>query len=527
MVNYFDVTSCKHFPLKVKASILRLYNKKTKECTHLFSVFECIEPDMQIKDNHNVFDFTDKGKSEEKVYYTENVMTLNEDFISDPMSNFKIPDYENNLDDFRFINTKLYNVPEKGTGYLLSNGSSESGLCKLFPDTKNPTWIKVWIDKECETVKYLKEKKSLVSQIEKVSLTNLGFNIWDYKDYIGSVFLVWHHNKVKSIDIEGIVKPNFGISLNLDFRTNERPSLKVEVCQIEQKDCIVNNHIEKLPRPGFRQLINLLTLPDNMIVKVYDVDDNLLCHRAFNGMIRQFGITLRLPSKKVSGVKVRDAKGNEKQLNPIQKWTNETDVVGEKIDSMSNYFPDAEKIRNIDRNKASGQFVFFDGDKTKQEINKENALNCVINILNKATKRCMVCDDYFDSTDFGGFLYPVQNSDVEIRVMSSLGDMDKACAMRLAHVVDQYNNAIGKECAMARMLRGNKSVLHDRFIVCDDDIWAVGASFNELGARASVIYKIPYEAGLVIIQKLEEWWSDDNVSVDVHNVSSSPKIESH
>lgn len=359
MVNYFDVTSCKQFPLKVKASILRLYNKKTKECTHLFSVFECIEPDMQIKDRHYVIDSYYKGISYEKIYYTENVMTLNEDFISDPMSNFKIPDYETNLDDFRFINTKLYNVPEKGTGYLLSNGSSESGLCKLFPDTKNPTWIKVWIDKECETVKYLKEEKSLVSQIEKVSLTNLGFNIWDYKDYIGSVFLVWHHNKVKSIDIEGIVKPNFGISLNLDFRTNERPSLKVEVCQIEQKDCIVNNHIEKLPRPGFRQLINLLTLPDNVIVKVYDVDDNLLCHRAFNGMIRQFGITLRLPSKKVSGVKVRDAKGNEKQLNPIQKWTNETDVVGEKIDSMSNYFPDAEKIRNIDRNKASGQFVFF------------------------------------------------------------------------------------------------------------------------------------------------------------------------
>lgn len=103
-----------------------------------------------------------------------------------------------------------------------------------------------------------------------------------------------------------------------------------------------------------------------MIVKVYDVDDNLLCHRAFNGMIRQFGITLRF-LKKVSGVKVRDAKGNEKQLNPIQKWTNETDVVGEKIDSMSNYFPDAEKIRNIDRNKASGQFVFFDGDKPNRK----------------------------------------------------------------------------------------------------------------------------------------------------------------
>ena len=77
MANYFDVTSCKQFPLKVKASILRLYNKNTKVCTHLFSVFECIEPDMQIKDSHNVFDSADKGKSDEKVYYTENVMIIN------------------------------------------------------------------------------------------------------------------------------------------------------------------------------------------------------------------------------------------------------------------------------------------------------------------------------------------------------------------------------------------------------------------------------------------------------------------
>lgn len=113
MVNYFDVTSCKKFPLKVKASILRLYKKKTNECIHLFSVFECIETDMQIK-SHYVIDSYNKGNSDEKVYYTENVMTLNEDFISDPMSNFKIPDYENNLDDFHFINTKLYHVPENG-----------------------------------------------------------------------------------------------------------------------------------------------------------------------------------------------------------------------------------------------------------------------------------------------------------------------------------------------------------------------------------------------------------------------------
>lgn len=100
MANYFDITLCKQFPLNVKASILRLYNKKTKECTHLFSVFECIEPDMQIKDSHYVIDSYYKGNSYEKVYYTENVMTLNEEFISDPMSNFRYLTIRINLMNF-------------------------------------------------------------------------------------------------------------------------------------------------------------------------------------------------------------------------------------------------------------------------------------------------------------------------------------------------------------------------------------------------------------------------------------------
>ena len=193
--------------------------------------------------------------------------------------------------------------------------------------------------------------------------------------------------------------------------------------------------------------------------------------------------------------------------------------------SLNDYFSSAEKIRGIEKDKEIGKFIFFDGDKGKKEINKENAQNYVIKILNKASKRCMVCDDFFDSPDFGRYLYPVRNEKVELRVMSSLGDMHAECATRLAKIIDEYNKVIGHECASARMLKGNRSVLHDRFIVCDDDIWAVGASFNELGVRASVIYKIPHEVGLIIIGKLEEWWNDDKISTDVHDVTLYPSTK--
>lgn len=507
--------------IKVKASIIRLYNKKTKKCTHVFSVFECIEPDMQIRNDHSDF-FASRSAdspSGEKVFYTEQIMELDENLLADPLSNFIIPNTKDeSCDKFEFINSEFIKIPESDDSYLLSCERTASGFDCLFPDVNVPTWIKTWVDHNRETYKFFQKDKKLLKQLEDVSKEKLGFNLADYYEHIGSMVLKWNHRQVRSIDIQGVSEPHFGITLDINYRTSLHPKLKYEICQIEQGDCVVYNQSGELNNIGYKHIIDLPVVPNFFLLQIYDEENNLIYHRPCNGLIQKFSITMSVPSKAIDGVSVENANGETSSLPRVQKWSSEKSVIGNSISSMNNYYLEAQKIRNVFNDEKNGQFIFFDGSRNKKEYNKENARKYVQKLLNRASTRCMICDDFFDAPDFGNYLYHVKNEEVELRVMSSLGDIHRDGAIRLANVIDEYNRAIGSNRAIGRMLKGDRSVLHDRFIVCDDEIWAVGASFNELGARASVIYRIPAEAGKIIISKLEEWWKDDDISVDVHDI---------
>ena len=514
-------------PIKVKASIIRLYNQKTRICTHVFSVFECIEPDMQIRDDHNVFYCCKNANSHscEKVFYTECVMMLDEAFLSEPLHNYIIP-HGNKTDRFSFVNSEFKVVPGIEDSYLLSTERTTSGFDCLFPDVNTPTWIRTWVDFKRETFQFLQKDSKLMKQLDIVSKEKLGFSLLDYHEHVGSIILKWNHRDIKSISIRGITDINFGIAFNFNYRTNRRPKMKVNICQAEQGDCIASDSYFELNNPVFKHIIDVPAFPDLFLLKVYDDKDNLIYHCPCNGLLQKFNVHISTPSKVLSDIKVVHATGELSSLPPVKKCSVEKCEVGNQYLSLNNYYKDAQKVRNVKKDKELGTFCFFDGCREKKESNKELAKEYVRNLLNRATVRCMICDDYFDAPDFGNYLYHVKNDAVELRVLSSLEQKHADSATRLAKIVDSYNHVIGWECAKARMLKGKRSVLHDRFIVCDDEIWAVGASFNELGARASVIYRIPEEAGKMIIDKLEEWWEGDD-SVDVHDVSLRGKENSN
>lgn len=511
-------------PLKVKTAIFRLYNRKTKANTHLFSVFECIEPDMQIRDDHSVFESSKLADSisGEKVFYTECVCNIDAAFLANPLKAFIIPS-QTGPDTFRFINKHFADVPESKESYLLSSIREVSGLSGLFPDEDTPTWVRTWVDDKRETYSFLQQDNKLMKQLQDLSVKNIGIDITRYPEYIGAIFLVWHHALIRTIDVSGIAKPQRGIVLEICFRTQARPKLTVNICQVEQGDCVVDDQTIELRTPGYRQFIKMPVIPNMFLLKVYDANKNLIIHKVCQGLNQTIGVNISTPSRVIEGVSYEMPDGTIEQLPPVQKWSSEKSTIGKQVISMGDYFSNAEKVRAVEKAKTLGDFIFFDGQKDKKEQNRENARNYVQALLNKASKRCMVCDDFFDAPDFGNFLYHVKNESVDLRVMSSMGDMGAGCALRLQHVVDDYNKAMGRKCAFARMLKGKHSIVHDRFIVCDDEIWAVGASFNELGARASVIYKIPHEAGLKIIGKLEEWWCDELLSEDVHDVEQPKK----
>ena len=58
-----------------------------------------------------------------------------------------------------------------------------------------------------------------------------------------------------------------------------------------------------------------------------------------------------------------------------------------------------------------------------------------------------------------------------------------------------------------RVLRGEKSPLHDRFLVIDDNVYLLGSSLNEVGNRTTTISRVPAPGEM--IDQAESWWADD------------------
>lgn len=60
-----------------------------------------------------------------------------------------------------------------------------------------------------------------------------------------------------------------------------------------------------------------------------------------------------------------------------------------------------------------------------------------------------------------------------------------------------------------------KGMVHDRFILLDNDGWLIGSSFNEFGNRASTIVKMPNSAFVTISNRVKSWIKDSSICKDL------------
>ena len=74
-----------------------------------------------------------------------------------------------------------------------------------------------------------------------------------------------------------------------------------------------------------------------------------------------------------------------------------------------------------------------------------------------------------------------------------------------------------------RLLIGRKAELHDRFIVADDNVWMLGCSLNEFGNRATTLIRVPKDYKKKLIDRAEEWWKDDSLSVCINDIEDNDK----
>ena len=160
----------------------------------------------------------------------------------------------------------------------------------------------------------------------------------------------------------------------------------------------------------------------------------------------------------------------------------------------------------------SREFIFFDGNKedTAQQENLDKAKEAVRDILNRAREVLYVCDPYFHDTDFEEYIHYIRSSEVKIRIINSKADVGVKGLKKLIPIIKGYNKGMNVEDYITcRVLKGEKSMLHDRFIIVDNQVWNMGSSFGEFGARACTLSKLSESAGKIVKGYVEEWWNGE------------------
>jgi hypothetical protein len=502
---------------KAIRTTLLAQDKLMKKWYHLFSVIE-----LQTDDEYSYGIPNDKwekgcartkqSKLDEYSFY----LSIDEiASIEDALKAFVKP-FENFVIDgqvISFVNTSF--VKEPSGNYPLvfaSNFYTDKGVASILPKRKSGLLVWCQIDNERKTNnKFISASVTKeMSAMQELTMEWLGFDILQKREHIGNIYLSAPNPYFRDIEMSLSTDP-MGVFYKILTRKNNFEPLKFRIID-KHGDAIALDKIFEITKQA--DLIELPHEPHLFELRIYNQDDDLIAIHEPATFLRSIQFDMSMKQADFH-VKVETEKGNKEFV--VEKFSKERpSVVGKTKDfNPEYYFKNADKERQHIELAERREFIFYSGakDEAKKTKLKENAKFIIREIINNAKDTCYLCDPYFSSMDIVEFAFQIKNSGVKINILNSKEAVSKEEAKKIAHVINEYNSKpFGK--IEVRILRGN-SILHDRFIVTDKNVWFIGSSFNEFGNRATCIAKIPESSGKLIIKEIEKWYSSDVFSQNI------------
>ena len=511
------IEKLKQYYTKAIRTSLLAQDKLTKNWYHLFSVIE-----LQTSDEYSYNIPNDKwekgcvrtnqSKLEEYSFY----LSIDEiTSVDDALKAFDKP-FENFVIDgqkISFVNTSF--VKEPSGNYPLvfaSNFYTDKGVASILPKRKPGLLVWCQIDNERQT-----DNKFISSTVSKEMLSMqgltmewLGFDILQKREHVGNIYLSAPNPYFREVEMSLSTNPT-GVFYKILTRKKNFEPLKFRIID-KHGDAIALDKTFEIRKQA--DLIELPHEPHLFELRIYNQDDDLIAIHEPATFLR--AIQLGMSMKQADfHVKVETEKGNKEFI--VEKFSKEKpSVVGKTRDfNPEYYFKNADKERQHIELAERKEFIFYSGAKDEAEKSKlkENAKSIIREIINNANDTCYLCDPYFSSMDIVEFAFQIKNSGVKINILNSKEAVSKEEAKKIATVINEYNSKpFGK--IEVRILRGN-SILHDRFIVTDKNVWFIGSSFNEFGNRATCIAKVPDSSGKLIIKEVEKWYGSDDFSQNI------------
>lgn len=137
-------------------------------------------------------------------------------------------------------------------------------------------------------------------------------------------------------------------------------------------------------------------------------------------------------------------------------------------------------------------FRWFDNDSL-------GGTQAIRDIIRSASKSVDLLDPYFGRRDLLEFALATTKHGLPFRVLTSADfctsgddpDLKDERGDALATTLDSVRSQDPRLSIEVKVMPGQKSPVHDRFLIVDGTVWVLGASLNEFGSRGSLLMKLP------------------------------------
>ena len=127
-------------------------------------------------------------------------------------------------------------------------------------------------------------------------------------------------------------------------------------------------------------------------------------------------------------------------------------------------------------------------------------------IIGKAHDMVLIVDPYFAGQELLAFGHAIRRPEVQLRILTSAQSLkrgDHKSGSKLLKILnDTFKDYSTKP--EIRVLKGESSSVHDRFLVVDGSVWLSGNSLHRIGERAGMILRLPDPEP--VIELLEDFW---------------------
>ena len=165
------------------------------------------------------------------------------------------------------------------------------------------------------------------------------------------------------------------------------------------------------------------------------------------------------------------------------------------------------------------------GQKMFAPDHREDAEDFIRELVGQARERVVIIDPFFTTTELFDFVFGIP-SPVSVTIITSKDVMNQPCTAsagkqsmgeEIQAQLDAFKKTAPDYSIDVKVMTGNKTVIHDRFLIIDDQVWFSGNSLNDIGKRLSMLIRLPNPQELLCylnkmmsgkgerIETLEEW----------------------